>query len=347
MEIPFVEPLHFTDANGVRLFVTTVGDRDGDQQPRVVFRIEEGASADMHVVVAGAVVSDIQRELLSVSKENSRTFDDGYGTKLTIRREGKNPVETLVWLQITDTQRQSASFGAPLGLAKEIFDYAEWIADRSATIPSFMLRIRKAFKMSDPQSEFEDCVSEIQDMQDHEIAKVLMNLCVRGRIDLSVKLLERFSRRGRMHIDPASAVSQHDWERPADVSWDDLVNWSGADLDLPKVEFIERQEQQVVLGEYQAYDYVSCFESAFDEEFESISFDTLDFRDVQARLRRLDELLDAYFDQVVYPTASTDEVIPLSTRKTSGKADSRAAVQCSGKTETAREPASLTSQGVS
>jgi hypothetical protein len=37
----------------------------------------------------------------------------------------------------------------------------------------------------------------------------------------------------------------------------------------------------------------------------------------------------------------------LSTRKTSGKADSRAAVQCSGKTETAREPASLTSQGVS
>src|SRR5690242_8250452 len=92
MEIPFVEPLHFIDANGVRLFVTTVRHGDGDQRPRVVFRIEEGASADMHVVVAGAVVSDIQRELLPVSKENSRTLDNGYGTKLTIRREGENSV---------------------------------------------------------------------------------------------------------------------------------------------------------------------------------------------------------------------------------------------------------------
>ena len=37
----------------------------------------------------------------------------------------------------------------------------------------------------------------------------------------------------------------------------------------------------------------------------------------------------------------------MSTRKASGKADSWAAVQCGGNTETAREPASLTSQGVS
>jgi hypothetical protein len=37
----------------------------------------------------------------------------------------------------------------------------------------------------------------------------------------------------------------------------------------------------------------------------------------------------------------------LSTRKTSGKADSGEAVQCGAKTKTAREPASLTSQGVS
>ena len=44
---------------------------------------------------------------------------------------------------------------------------------------------------------------------------------------------------------------------------------------------------------------------------------------------------------------ASDALFSRSTRKTSGKADSRAAVQCSGKTETAREPASLTSQGVS
>jgi hypothetical protein len=37
----------------------------------------------------------------------------------------------------------------------------------------------------------------------------------------------------------------------------------------------------------------------------------------------------------------------VSTRKTSGKADSGEAVQCGAKTKTAREPASLTSQGVS
>ena len=37
----------------------------------------------------------------------------------------------------------------------------------------------------------------------------------------------------------------------------------------------------------------------------------------------------------------------LSTRKTSGMADSGAAVQCSSRTKTARKPARLTSQGVS
>jgi len=37
----------------------------------------------------------------------------------------------------------------------------------------------------------------------------------------------------------------------------------------------------------------------------------------------------------------------LSTRKTSGEADFGAAIQCGSRTETARKPASLASQGVS
>ena len=147
-------------------------------------------------------------------------------------------------------------------------------------------------------------------MPDAELAKLLMNLCVRGRVDLSIKLLEYFSLRGRMQVEASAAASPFSWEQPENVSWDELVSWSGAKLDLPTVEFLERQKEGKVLDEYQPYDYVSCFESAFENQFESISFDTMDFTDVRACLKRLDEYLDAYFDQVVYPPAATAEVIP-------------------------------------
>jgi hypothetical protein len=65
---------------------------------------------------------------------------------------------------------------------------------------------------------------------------------------------------------------------------------------------------------------------------------------------RFEPLIDESRNNLIEVRACVGEkgrVFIVSTRKTSGKADSGEAVQCGAKTKTAREPASLTSQGVS
>jgi hypothetical protein len=73
--------------------------------------------------------------------------------------------------------------------------------------------------------------------------------------------------------------------------------------------------------EHQPAEYIACFEYAFEEPFDRIAFDKMDFFDVAPRLLTLAECLVGYYATVVYPPAASGEVIPFVTSQARGQDD--------------------------
>ena len=217
-----------------------------------------------------------------------RALPTDAGARLTVELVDAPP-GPAVRLEFTTYNEDRVAFELPTRQLGDVIDYASWIIDKSRTLPRIVARAHVAHALAAPDASIEDAATGFAGLSDDEIVRVLMGLAARSRVDLAVTLLDRLSRAGRMRdLDALPDADFYESERPRDVSWADLRRWSGANLTANAVESIERRYREIARP-YVPTDYIDCFETAFDEQFERIPFATLDVRDVQARLRRLDE----------------------------------------------------------
>ena len=302
MSVTFPVASSFRDRHGSRLVITGTGSGEAPNVVwNVVWRIESNGR-DLHAIVRADVVDRMRQLQGDMTPGEIRALPTDAGARLTVELV-EAPPGPAVRLELTTDNEDRVAFELPTRQLGDVIDYASWIIDTSRAIPRIVARARVAHALAAPDASIEDAATGFAGLSDDEIARVLMGLAARSRVDLAVTLLDRLSRAGRMRdLDTLPDADFYESERPRDLSWADLRRWSGANLTPNAVESIERRYREIARP-YVPTDYIDCFETAFDEQFERIPFETLDVRDVQARLRRLDEYLDVHFDNVAYPPA--------------------------------------------
>ncbi len=306
-----VEELTLVDDDGMCLSLSASWLGRTSEIPKLVFAIGEGPHPSVSISLAPIAASEILSWLTDDSAASSLTLQSAIGDRLELFRASDGPPNATVVFRITTWTDITREFHGSIPLAIDLAKFGAMLVNPSSPPPAFIVRVRKVNALLGFEGSVEDCVTEVTDMPDDEIAKLLMGLAAGDRVDLAVSLLERLSQMGRMKdVDPASAWSHYDSERPEDVTWPDLLRWSGATLQLENPEFVERQRRPETPTGYQPHDYVDCFERAFEVSFDKIPFDTMDFKDVRARLRRLAEYVDAYYEGVAYPPAEPGQIIP-------------------------------------
>jgi hypothetical protein len=193
-------------------------------------------------------------------------------------------------------------------LARDMEEYSRWMSGFTTDEPHFWKRNAMAVEICNPNLKREAALESLDRVCASDVLRVIGNVARRGRIDLAVELLDRLYKKGVIDLVTARAVNiHHDVETPVDVTWDQLFQWAGLRIQRPGLGSVSSWDSGVG---YSSSNYLWCFEDAFDEPFETIDFETMDFRDVQARLRRLAENLDRHFNTVQYPEAEPGTVIP-------------------------------------
>lgn len=294
-----VRPLAFEDGFGGRLELN--GAEDAVLGKLIAFHITDQNQHELHIALPADLAPVInERVRQSAGRAETLQFDDGFGNKLVINQSV---------FQIVTRSGDTTSVNLPVGMVPDVLAYMIWILDPRSEPPQFISRIRKAASYSKSDGNVDDILKDLASMTDEEVAKLLMNLACRNRVDLAVKLLHRLGAEGRFNdATDDLGYSDYSWERPPDVTWDDLVKWAGVG---PYAQIqVSEAESQEPLDQYQAYDYVACFENAFGESLERIPFDTMDFRAEQAGLRNLAENLERFFSEVTYPAADQNQIIP-------------------------------------
>jgi len=196
-------------------------------------------------------------------------------------------------------------------LAHDMAEYTRWMSDLTRDEPQFLKRNAIAIEICDPYLKREIALVRLDGVSVSDAVRIIGNVARRGRIDLAVELLARLHGRGAIDLITARSVEiHHIMENPFDVSWDQLFMWAGLTIQRPRVEPALSRDDEVEDFGYSSYNYLACFEDAFEESFETINFATIDFRDTQARLRRLTENLDRHFNNVHYPEAESGTVVP-------------------------------------
>ncbi len=214
-------------------------------------------------------------------------------------------------------ERRILEFSAEI--ANDMAEYINWLSGSDENVPGFWRRNAIAIEICDLEIKEEPALKRLDALKPHDAIRIIGNVARRGRIDLAVLLLERLHRLGRIDSDQVKDLpTLYEHEDPVDVSWGDLILWSG--LTRPRKE--EPAPRAYDDPGYSASDYCECFEDAFGEELERIDFAKINFRDEQARLRRLAENLDRHFSNVNYPKAAPGELIPnIATAQIQMKAD--------------------------
>ena len=199
----------------------------------------------------------------------------------------------------------------PAELAGDIAAYVKWMNDRTAEEPAFWRRNAIAIELCGLEGREVDLLKKLDETDLKDAIRIIGNVAHRGRVDRAVLLLERLYKIGRLTLSEARLVPIfHIFEEPQDVSWEVLYRWAGLTLPLPPLADTLAKPRAIEDDGYSAYDYCACFEDAFEDQFGSIDFDAMDFKDVQARLRRLAENLEAHYSNVNYPLADEGEVVP-------------------------------------
>lgn len=304
-----IRPLAFEDSFGNELELNRA--EDGALGERIGFHITTRNKGALHIALPSDLAPTIRERVCSLQggKEKVR-FDDGFGNRLEIYELQTSDSEEVTVFQIVTNRRKAISIQLPVGMIPDVLAYMEWIIHPQTEPPQFISRIRKAASYSRVFDDVDDILGDLASMADEDVARILMNLAGCNRIDLAVNLLKRLGSEGRFNQTTGDiGFSYYSWEKPSDVTWNDLVMWAGIGP-YPQVEITGLRENKP-LGQYQAYDYVACFENAFGDSLERLPFETMDFRAEQGGLRRLDRNLNQFFSEVKYPIADQDEIIPL------------------------------------
>lgn len=292
--------ISFGDNDGNELEINTSSDVRGDL---IVFTITRRNDRPMRIALP--IDLAITESISNINNERHIDFEDGFGNKLEVY-----PAETdeIVIFGIRESSGKYSAIGLPGGMVTDVLEFIDWLSKKRSEVPRFISRTTKAHDYARPKAEIQDILQDFAQVPDEDAAKILMNLAGRNRIDLAVELLTQLGRQGRFKEAPSSiAQSYYPWETPADVTWDQLAQWAGIGPNT----FVEPLTiDEPVLDEYQPYDYVACFENAFGGSLEELPFETMDFHAEQAGLRRLSENLDRFFNNVTYPPATQEQIVP-------------------------------------
>ena len=291
--------ISFDDGDGNKLEINSSSDARGDL---IAFHITR-SNEHLHIALPINLA-------ITESIENARhiDFEDGFGNRLEVYPSETDEIGDVITFTIKEHSGKSGSIGLPIGMAPDVLEFIDWVGKKRSEAPRFISRVRKADAYARPDAKIQDILQDLALVPDEDVAKILMNLAGRNRIDLAVDLLTQLGRQGRFKEAPSSiAQSYYPWETPANITWAQLSQWAGISADM----FVEVSTiDEPVSGEYQPYDYVACFENAFGGSLEELPFEMMDFHAEQAGLRRLSENLDRYFNNVTYPPATQEQIIP-------------------------------------
>ncbi len=309
-----LRPWGFVNSQGDQLFVSPQWENSDPVAVRTVsFIIRLASGKTVYARLEPQQIEDASAFLFSPIDRQGRTFHwEGGSISFEIRTGEPEPG---VVLRTVSSELGNATVPLTFDLIWDIFDLAGYLllafSDPTTPLPEFLKPALIADELlkfdSDPSSN----IARLAELPDIEIARIMMILAARGGVDIAVSLLERLVTHGRViDVDAGSIARRCLWEKPEAVTWADLENWSGLRASPRLPEFLAISAESVVSAEYEAFQYIDCFEAAFEDSFETIDFETMDFRDVRARLKKLAEYVDAYFNQVSYPTAESGQLIP-------------------------------------
>ena len=295
--------ISFGDGDGNELQINTSSDARGDL---IAFHITR--SNEHHLHIALSVNHAITESLSDITNARHVYFEDGFGNRLEVDTAETDGIVDKVIFSIKQHSGKSGSIGLPIGMVPDVLEFIEWIIKQRLEEPRFISRARKGGAYARPDAKIQEILQDLALVPDDDVAKILMNLAGRNRVDLAVELLTQLGRQGRFREAPSSiAQSYYPWETPANITWAQLSQWAGISADM----FVEVSTiDEPVSDEYQPYDYVACFENAFGGSLEELPFEMMDFHAEQAGLRRLSENLDRYFKNVTYPQATQEQIIP-------------------------------------
>ena len=189
MSAAVVEELTLVDDDGMCLSLSASWLGRTSEIPKLVFAIGEGPHPSVSISLAPIAASEILSWLTDDSAASSLTLQSAIGDRLELFRASDGPPNATVVFRITTWTDITREFHGSIPLAIDLAKFGAMLVNPSSPPPAFIVRVRKVNALLGFEGSVEDCVTEVTDMPDDEIAKLLMGLAAGDRVDLAVSLL--------------------------------------------------------------------------------------------------------------------------------------------------------------